>query len=31
MKPYQPHQLPLQALDYRLLLGLVGEDNGELA
>ena len=30
MNPYQPHQLPLQELDYRLLLGLGGDDNGEL-
>lgn len=31
MNPYQPHQLPLQDLDYRLLFGLVSDANGELA
>ncbi len=31
MNPYQPHQLPLQDLDYRLLFGLIGDANGELA
>lgn len=31
MNPYQPHQLPLQELDYRLLFSLVGDANAELA
>lgn len=31
MKPYQPNNLPLQDLDYRLLFGLVGDANAELA
>ena len=31
MNPYQAHQLPLQDLDYRLLFGLTGDANGELA
>ena len=31
MKPYQPDKLPLENLDYRLLLPLVGSANAELA
>jgi Fic family protein len=31
MKPYQPNNLPLEDLDYRLLFGLVGDANAELA
>ncbi len=31
MKPYQPDNLPLEDLDYRLLFGLVGDANAELA
>ncbi len=31
MKLYQPNKLPLDDLDYRLLFGLVGDANAELA
>lgn len=31
MDPYIPHVLPLERLDYHLLLGLVGRANAELA
>ncbi len=31
MKPYQPNNLPLEDLDYRLLFSLVGDANAELA
>ncbi|MBV1879127.1 MAG: hypothetical protein KUG79_15910, partial [Pseudomonadales bacterium] len=31
MKPYEPAQLPIENLDYRLLFALVGEANAELA
>ena len=31
MNPYQPEELPLNALDWRLLFGLVGQANAELA
>ncbi|MEY8200763.1 MAG: Fic/DOC family N-terminal domain-containing protein [Colwellia sp.] len=31
MKPYEPDQLPIENLDYRLLFALVGEANAELA
>ncbi|MCC5846390.1 MAG: Fic family protein [Verrucomicrobia bacterium] len=31
MKPYAPHSLPLEGLDYKRLFALVGEANAELA
>ncbi|MCY4643164.1 MAG: Fic family protein [Bacteriovoracales bacterium] len=31
MKPYRPNKLPLDNLDYRALIGLVGEANAQLA
>ena len=31
MKPYEPDQLPIENLNYRLLFALVGEANAELA
>lgn len=31
MKPYIPNKLPLEGLDYRMLFGLVGNANAELA
>jgi len=31
MKPYIPHDLPLEGLDYKLLFSLVGDANAELA
>ena len=31
MKPYEPRKLPLEDLDYKRLLALVGDANAELA